>query len=126
MTGAYDAASGTVLAISFMMSGFPTTRRRMLGPCPPRSFRKTSPESKRTNSIRPEVPIAVVTTRSRSPRVVAEATARWNSGMSGRPMLDVSVFITSSNGLRETILTLRTCTSIVCIFIPPCFFVHAT
>src|SRR5262245_29164664 len=58
VTGAYAAASGTVVAISFMMSGFPTTRRRILGPCPPRSFRRTSPASNRTNSIRSEDPIA--------------------------------------------------------------------
>src|SRR5580765_2611035 len=38
VTSAYEAASGTTFAISFMMSGLPTTKRSILGPWLPRSF----------------------------------------------------------------------------------------
>src|SRR5689334_23041756 len=43
VTGAYEPASGTYLAISFMMSGLPISKRIILGTSRPISFRKTAP-----------------------------------------------------------------------------------
>jgi hypothetical protein len=66
VSGAYEAASGTVCALSCMRSGVPTTRRRICSPCPPRAFCKTSPASHRTHAISSADPIAPCTTASRS------------------------------------------------------------
>jgi len=88
-------------------------------PSPPRSLRRASPLSKRTNSIRSEDPIASCTAASSSAAVVASANARRNSFMSGWPMVAVSRSTTSSNGLDETTLNRLTRTSIVGISLAP-------
>src|SRR5215207_5201462 len=108
--------SGTVLAISFMMSALPTGDGRSWVLAPPRSLRKTAPTSKRTNSIRSEDPIG--TNCSRSAVLLAAATALWTAFMSGSPMVATSLLTISSNGLEETTLNLRTWTSMVGISLP--------
>jgi hypothetical protein len=58
VTGAYEPASGTCLAISCMMSGLPMTRRTIRGLSRPVAFRTMAPWSNCTKDISPVLPKA--------------------------------------------------------------------
>lgn len=68
VTGAYEPASGTCFTISYIMSGLPITKRRILGMSKPASVRKIAPWSSFTNIISPVPPRPAPTARSSSPK----------------------------------------------------------
>src|SRR5262245_24174055 len=86
----------------------PTTKRSIFGPWPPRSLRKTSPESKRDEFDQIRGSDRLSHHSSSSTTVEAEASPSWNAFMSGRPMVAVSLCTISSNGRCEITLNLRT------------------
>src|SRR5271168_2192571 len=118
VTGAYDPASGTCLAISFMMSGLPITSRTIFGVSSPVSLRRIAPRSSSMNSMSSVVPSPFRTTFSSSAKVRTLLVALANSSMSGWPTADFSDARISWKGLDDTTLNRSISTLLVVMTLP--------
>src|SRR5882757_4886183 len=113
VTGAYDPASGTFLAICCMMSGLPRMSRTIRGLSRSVAFLITAPWSSSMKSIRPVLPNPSRTMLSKSGNVGAAAVLFANATMSGWPIAALIAANILSNGRDEIRLNRSTSTLVV-------------